>query len=69
MRVFVLPDLLKSIETNIVDIIVASVKPIDNDKTWCTKADVSVRNQLKFSEECGDTIIVKVKYFSYNSFI
>ncbi|VVC30718.1 Hypothetical protein CINCED_3A002209 [Cinara cedri] len=60
-KLFVLPDMLKSIETDTVDIILASVKPIDNDKSWCNYANFAVKKQFKYFEECGDTVIVKVK--------
>lgn len=58
-----LSDLLKSIETNTVDIILASVKPIDNDKTWSQQANIAVKKQLDLVEDSGGTIIVKVRYF------
>lgn len=46
--------------TNTVDIILASVKPVDFDKTWCSKANIHVQKELKFAQDCGNTIIVNV---------
>lgn len=59
---------MKSLKTDTVDIILASVKPIDNDKTWCAHANISVKKQFKHAQECGETIIVKVSYFLQNSY-
>lgn len=63
-----LPDTLKSLETNTVDIFLASVKPIDFDKIWCPQANATVKKELQYAEDCNNTIIVKVKYI-YLSFI
>lgn len=52
--------MLKSIHTNTVDVFLTSVKPIDFDKSWCSQANYSVKKQLKYAEDCSDTIIVKV---------
>ncbi|XP_050523372.1 putative ATP-dependent RNA helicase TDRD12 isoform X2 [Daktulosphaira vitifoliae] len=60
-RVFVLPSFLKALQTNVVDIILASVKPVDFDRTWCSKADVFVREHLKYIEDCQETLVVKIK--------
>jgi hypothetical protein len=61
----VLPDSLKSLETNTVDIFLASVKPIDFDQKWCKPATTRVRNDLNYAKDCNDTIIVKVKFFFF----
>ncbi|XP_025420540.1 putative ATP-dependent RNA helicase TDRD12 isoform X2 [Sipha flava] len=60
-KIFVLPDSLKSLETNTVDIFLASVKPIDFDQKWCKPATTRVRNDLNYAKDCNDTIIVKVE--------
>lgn len=56
-----LPDSLKNLITNTVDIFLASVKPIDFDKIWCSQANNKVKKELSYAEDCNDTIIVKVK--------
>lgn len=45
---------------------VSSIKPIDFDKVWCAKADISVKKRLKLAENCSDTIIVNVRYLSFD---
>ncbi|XP_015363727.1 PREDICTED: putative ATP-dependent RNA helicase TDRD12 [Diuraphis noxia] len=60
-KVFVLPDMLKSIHTTIVDMFLASVKPIGFDKTWCAQANHRLIKHLKDVTICNNTIIVKVK--------
>lgn len=55
-----LPDVLKNIQTTTVDIFLTTAKPIDFDKTWCSQANLYVKKELKYAENCCDTIIVKV---------
>ncbi|CAI6372649.1 unnamed protein product [Macrosiphum euphorbiae] len=60
-KVFVLPDMLKSVHTTTVDMFVASIKPIGFDKTWPTQANHCLIKHLKDVNICNNTIIVKVK--------
>lgn len=46
--------------TTTADIFLASVKPVDSDTHWCSKADLWVENQLKLAQDCNSTFIVDV---------
>lgn len=59
-NVFYLPNEWKIIPTTTVDIYVASVRPIDLDKTWCSQANFLVKKRLQFAQDCKDTLIVNV---------
>jgi len=59
-KVFVLPDMLKSIHTTTVDMFLASIKPIGFDKTWSTQANHRLIKHLKNVNICNNPIIVKV---------
>lgn len=54
---------------------VSSVKPVNSDTMWCTKADEMVKKKLESANNYKDTIIVKVRYllllflFSQKKFI
>ncbi|XP_060864055.1 putative ATP-dependent RNA helicase TDRD12 isoform X2 [Metopolophium dirhodum] len=60
-KVFVLPDMLKSVHTTTVDMFVASIKPIGFDKIWPIQANHRIIKHLKDVNVCNNTIIVKVK--------
>lgn len=62
---FVLPDVIKCIPSTTVDIFLVSVKPVDGDNTWCHQAKIRVKKQLKFADDCKDTIIVKVRFIYF----
>lgn len=60
-KLFVLPDMLKSVPTTTVDMFLASIKPIGFDKTWSNQANHHLIKHLKDVNICNNTIIVKVK--------
>ncbi|XP_050427955.1 putative ATP-dependent RNA helicase TDRD12 [Adelges cooleyi] len=60
-RIFVLPERLKSLPTSTVDLILACVKPVDYDKTWCPQANILVKKDLQYIEDCQESLIIKIK--------